>query len=151
MNLVELPIANGILRVDRNISTENVEMRLGHYGLPEFEMPIQTTKKKVGDYEATIIDNGKYQLAIVPLKGWENTSVVSCYGLHPESQKSTTLTLSSKYLSNNSNSYYACLMLWNKSGEEWTEDSLMPVEKLNAEEDFIQIGFKDGSSYSINY
>jgi len=42
-NLADVPLANGILRVDKNNSTDPIAMRLGHYALPKLDSEIKTT------------------------------------------------------------------------------------------------------------
>ncbi len=151
MNLVDIPLANGILRVDKNISSEDVEMRLGHYALPEFEQPIITTTQKAGDYEATIIDNGKYQLALVPIKGWSNTEVISAEGLHPESKKSSVIEVQDTYSKDLRSKVYIMLMLCKKSGDSWTDEELNPLESVKITDDVskVEIHFKNGAERTI--
>ena len=153
MNLVDIPLPNGILRVDRNNSTEDVELRLGHYALPELDQEIITTSKEIEGYKATIIDNGKYQLAMVPLLGWETTEVLQAQGLHPESDNSSVINVLGKYESKKSSTIYATLMLWKKSGEEWKDKDLLPVEKIEVSEGnaLIDIEFKNGDVKQVVY
>ena len=131
MNLAEIPLVNGILRIDRNISTEGVSMRLGHYALPQFDKEITTKIRKVKGHLVTIIDNGKYQLAMIPLLGWDKSEVISSKGLHPESENSKVINLSNEFNPNTKKSnIYATLMLWKKSGKEFTNKELMPVGNI---------------------
>ena len=74
-NLADITLPNGILRVDKNISTEGVEVKLGHYALPKLNGAIKTTSRKVKGHNVEIIDNGVYQLAMVTLSGWDNMQV----------------------------------------------------------------------------
>ena len=131
MSLVDIPLPNGILRVDKNLSTEPVEMRLGHYALPEFDQPIKTSTFKSGDYEATIIDNGKYQLAMVPLKGWGKPTVVKTKGLHPEAPESSVLSLDANYVPADQGQVFAVMMLWKRSGEKWDDMDFSHVSEIN--------------------
>ncbi len=151
MNLIDIPLANGILRVDRNISSEDVEMRLGHYALPEFEQAIQTSTQQAGDYEATIIDNGKYQLAMIPVSGWTKTEVLSTEGLHPESSKSTVIEVKDTYSKDLKSKVYITLMLWKKSGESWTEEEINPLESVKIKDDAskVELHFKNGEERAI--
>lgn len=153
MNLVDIPLPNGILRVDRNISAKDVEMRLGHYALPEFETEITSTIRQIGHQKATIIDNGTYQLAMIPLTGWENTMVLKTEGLHPECDKSALLQVNGKYLHNARKNIYCTLMLWKKSGDTWTDEELLPVDKIDISEDasIISVEFKNGNTKEINF
>lgn len=128
-NLADIPFANGILRVDKNNSDKPIAMRLGHYALPKLDKEIITSKKKVNGFDVTIIDNGKYQLAMIPILGWQNTEVVKAKGLHPESNESSVIDVTSTS-SNKKSNIYATLMLWKQSGKKFTNKELSPVSKI---------------------
>ncbi len=146
IQLSEMPLPNGILRVDRNVSLETVFMRLGHYALPVKNEEIHCRTQQVGDYEATIIDNGEYQLALVPLRGWENSEVVKATGLHPESVQSSVIDVTASFHPGvDSQSIYACLMLWKKSGELWTDDELLPVKQIDVLNNGTQVKLSFGA------
>nr|WP_315153895.1 DUF2264 domain-containing protein [uncultured Flavobacterium sp.] len=135
MNLADIPLPNGILRIDRNSSSEAVEMRLGHYALPQLDKEISTVKRKVKGYEATIIDNGKYQLAMIPILGWDKTEVVSAKNLHPEAVNSKVINVASNFVPKKPESaVYAALMLWKKSGEKFTDKELTPIKNISYSE-----------------
>ncbi len=135
-SLADIPLANGILRIDRNESDKPISMRLGHYALPKLDEEIVTTKRKIKGYEATIIDNGTYQLAMVPLLGWDKTQVVSAKGLHPESDESKVINVVKNESGAQSKpKIYATLMLWKKSGEPWTNNELIPTKYIKLLED----------------
>lgn len=152
-NLAEIPLDNGILRVDKNNSLEPVSIRLGHYALPKLDREIKTTQRKVEGYHATIIDNGVYQLAVIHLLGWEKSEVVSTVGLHPESIKSQVINLVSNETSEKNNAIiYATLMLWKKSGEKWKSNALMPIKSIDAtNKSKILIHFKKEKLKKINF
>lgn len=128
-NLADIPLANGILRVDKNNSDKTIAMRLGHYALPKLDKEIVTSTKSVNGFDVTIIDNGKYQLAMVPILGWEKTEVVKAKGLHPESNESSVIDVRSTSAPKKSN-IYATLMLWKQSGKKFTNKELSPVSKI---------------------
>lgn len=154
MNLADITMPNGILRVDRNISTDAVSMRLGHYALPELKKPISVRSQKVKNYQATIIDNGEYQLAMVPVLGWSNTEMVSATGLHPVSKNSKVLIVTDDFdPAKKANQVYATLMLWKKSGEKWSSKELMPIKKISpsANGSTVEIQFVDGSKKTVQF
>ncbi len=153
MNLVDIPLANGILRIDKNVSSEDVAMRLGHYALPELDQKIKMDSIEIDGYKATIIDNGKYQLAMVPVMGWNETVVLTSEGLHPESKNSAVINVLGEYKAKGQNNIYATLMLWKKSGEKWDETSLMPIKDISvsAKSEKVQFSLKDGSNMEIAF
>ncbi|MBD0831556.1 DUF2264 domain-containing protein [Aestuariibaculum sediminum] len=148
-SLADIPLANGILRVDRNDSDKPITFRLGHYALPQLDQEIKVTKKKIGSIEATIMDNGKYQLAMVPIMGWDNVEVLASEGLHPESEHSKVINVLKKVsVQDTLNSeIYITLMLWKKTGENWTKNQLTPIKNIKLlENGDVNIEIK-GSGY----
>ncbi|MFV8390954.1 DUF2264 domain-containing protein [Flavobacterium sp. LB1P71] len=153
-NLADIPLANGILRVDKNSSTDAIAMRLGHYALPKLDGEIKTTIAKVKGYQATIIDNGKYQLAMIPLLGWDKTEVVAAKGLNPSSDESAVIDVSVNFTPQKDTcTIYATLMLWKKSGEKWSDKELLPVNKIkySEKENTVRITMVNGEKKIVKY
>ena len=153
-NLADIPLANGILRVDKNNSTNPVAMRLGHYALPKLDQEINTTIKKVKGHHVTIIDNGKYQLAMIPLLGWDKTEVLNAKGLNPVADESAVINLSHNFVPEKDNAeIFATLMLWKKSGEKWNNDELLPVIKMKYSKKINAVSFtmKNGDKKTVRY
>jgi len=151
-NLADIPLANGILRVDKNNSDKATSMRLGHYALPKLTKEITISKRKVKGYEVTIIDNGKYQLAMIPLLGWEKGEVVTAKGLNAESKESSVIDLTANYSPEKAKSnVYATLMLWKKSGEKWNDNELVPVKSIKETKEGINVQFNNGTTKLVDF
>lgn len=153
-NLADIPLANGILRVDKNNSTDPIAMRLGHYALPKLDQEINTTVKKVKGHQVTIIDNGKYQLAMIPLLGWHKTEVVKAKGLNPVADESAVINVSHNFVPQKDNAeILATLMLWKKSGEKWSDEELLPVNKIkySKKTNTVSITMKNGDKKTVKY
>ena len=153
-NLADIPLANGILRVDKNSSAVPISMRLGHYALPKLDGEIKTTIRKIKNREVTIIDNGKYQLAMIPLLGWDKSEVVQAKGLHPEANESSVINVLNNYVPQKEQStVYATLMLWKKSGEKWTNKELLPVKKISffSTENAVNVSLANGEKKLVKY
>jgi hypothetical protein len=129
-SLADIPLPNGILRVDRNKSTEALDVTVGHYALPKLGRAIKREARTVKGYEVQIIDNGLYQLAMVHLKGWDKMETIDTKGVHPESNESTVINARDEFTPAK-DTMYISLMLWKKSGEKWKDDELVPVKKLD--------------------
>ena len=149
-NLADIPLANGILRVDKNNSDQPISMRLGHYALPRLGKEIVASKKNIDGFDVTIIDNGKYQLAMIPLLGWDTAEVVTAKGLHPESNESSVINVANDCKSKKSN-LYATLMLWKKSGEKWHKNELLPVKVLEKKNGAVVVEFTNGNKKVIDF
>jgi hypothetical protein len=120
-------LPNGILRIDEINSPEDIEIRLGHYALPEKGTPIITKTLKIGKHTLYQIDNGEYVLALVS-SGFEKTAFVTTENLHPESKKSTVINVSA-VISGGKKQQLVSLMLWKKSGEKFNVSDLKSYQK----------------------
>ena len=148
LNLAEIPLANGILRVDRISSDTATEMRLGHYALPFVSRKLTLSERMVNGYRATIIDNGQYQLAMVPLAGWQQTKVFEAAHIHPEAALCSIIDVLAN-IEAGQQRVYATLMLWKKSGEEWSDVDLLPVRDLQIDDQTNRVKIELGNSAGI--
>jgi hypothetical protein len=153
LKLADIPLPNGILRIDQNTSTEAIALRLGHYALPELKGKIKKEKRTVKGYEVQIISNGKYQLAMVSLKGWDEMNTIDTKGLHPQSENSAVINVAANFspAQNNSPVIYATLMLWKKAGENWTDDELVPIKELTIKDNMVRVIFKTGKTRTVEF
>ncbi|TVT41406.1 DUF2264 domain-containing protein [Hymenobacter setariae] len=153
LHLAEMPLPNGILRVDQNTSTEATALRLGHYALPNLTGTIRRTTRKVKGHEVQIIDNGTYQLALVPLGGWDHVEAVEATGLHPTAPTSTVLNALGNTAPAARPKLYATLLLWKKSGTTFADAELLPVRQVRpaANGTGATITMADGSRKELKY
>jgi hypothetical protein len=151
LHLAEIPLPNGILRVDQNASTEATALRLGHYALPQLASPIKRTTRKVKGHEVRIIDNGAYQLALVPLGGWDQVEAVEASGLHPAAKTSTVLNALGSTAPAAQPKLYATLLLWKKSGTTFTDAELLPVQQVRPTATGATVTMADGSRKQLKY
>ncbi len=147
-HLADIPLPNGILRVDKVKSHRSIDLRLGHYSLPQIETPVSKKQTKTNHGNAYIIDNEKYQIAMITLEGFGNMEFVHTSGLHPESKNCTVIN-ATDHLSNEK--IYISLMLWKKGKEAFTKEELSPIKKykINVNRQSIDILFKDGSKKTV--
>jgi hypothetical protein len=153
LNLAEITLPNGILRLDLNKSAKAATIRSGHYSLPEINGPVKSTTRKIGGYRVQIIDNGVYQLALVSLAGWDKAETVSASGLHPVAPKSSVIDVEDNFNPSQADNLYGSLMLWKKSGEKWKKSDLLPVKKLtySANANQVEIAFKNGDKKLVRF
>ena len=153
LNLADITLPNGILRIDRISSDTVTDVRLGHYALPKLKGDIKEKKMLVNGYDIRILDNGQYQLALVPLLGWKNNEVMVGKGIHPVSEESKVCNVSQLLSANIQPEIFATLMLWKKSGAAWTNAELLPVKKIvyAATDKTVLITFANGTSKVVRY
>ena len=153
LHLAEMPLPGGILRVDQNASTEATALRLGHYALPNLTGTIRRTTRRVKGHDVQLLDNGTYQLALVPLGGWDKVEAVEATGLHPAAKASTVLNALGTTAPAAQPRLYATLLLWKKSGVPFTDAELLPVRQVRptAAGAGATVTMADGSRKELKY
>ncbi|MFV0291242.1 MAG: DUF2264 domain-containing protein, partial [Mangrovibacterium sp.] len=148
MQLAEMPLPNGVLRVDKYTGDAPIEARLGHYALPKLDGNI-TRKSIPNKYGfAQIIDNGEYQIALVELRGNRSVEIIPTFGLNPQAHESMIINAEVEM---QKDEVYPCLMLWKKSGEKWKDKELFPVESVEEIDSKVVVKFRDKSKTIITY
>ena len=149
-NLADIPLPNGVLRVDKITTPVPTTVRLGHYTLPELDgQPIEEEKSSKVD-GAVILNNGEYRLAMIPLQGWESTTVSYPEGLHPVSNK-CGLIMSESQVENEK--VFVTLTLWKKGSKKFSKKELSPVKDVKVSDDLrtIDITFADDSRKQVRF
>lgn len=152
--LADITLPDGILRVDVVSGTEKADIRLGHYPLPQIGAPVKSESRKVQGREIYVVNNGKYQLAMIPLKGWQGTEVVRTKGLNPVSNESAVIDAFDHFDPANGNKkVYVTLMLWKNANEKWTTQQLNQV--MRVEDDVncetIRVYLSDGRVKTVAF
>lgn len=145
--LADIPLPNGILRVDKVSFPITTELHYGHYSLPELESPIVTKEQKAGGYTAYCMDNGAYQTALINLQGWSEVEFVQTEGLHPVSNKCSVINVATTH---SGDKVFITLQLWKKSGKPFTKKELTPVKSFKQTGDTITIYFSDGTVKTVS-
>ena len=145
--LADIPLPNGILRVDKVSFPLTTELRYGHYSLPELESHIVTKEQKAGGYTAYCMDNGAYQTALINLQGWSEVEFVQTEGLHPVSNKCSVINAVTTH---SGDKVFITLQLWKKSGKPFTKKELTPVKSFKQTGDTITIYFSDGTVKTVS-
>ncbi|WP_160114210.1 DUF2264 domain-containing protein [Aquimarina sp. AU119] len=153
INLADIPLKNGILRVDKINAKKPLDFILGHYSLPHINGYIKKSVQKIKNKEIQIIDNGQYQLAVIPIKGWNVVTTKTTSGLHPEAKESTVINTRAKYKPSQKDNTYITIMLWKKSGTPFTIEELSFIKKIESEKNNKQIIImkNDNSKHIISF
>ncbi|WP_460761826.1 DUF2264 domain-containing protein [Niabella terrae] len=146
--LADIPIANGILRVDQISSNSKAPVRLGHYGLPQLGQPLRRYARTVKGHQVRILDNGIFQLAFVNLRGWDQLHSAVTTHVHPASDTSEVLYASGQ-LRPATSRLFISLLLWKKSGTPFTEQELLPVKEVLQNQQGLQIDLGRNGRYNI--
>jgi hypothetical protein len=132
IDLAEITIPGGVIRVDRSRLAFEYELTLGHYGLPhrggkkaivqQFEDGI----KKV----ITASIQGR-SLALITYNGWDNLMYLTHKGRNAEAEESTVIYVHKKRTSKNpAMELMITVMLHKMDNIEWTEVELSPIKEI---------------------
>ena len=89
IDLVDIPISGGVIRVDRVRVPYRYELQLGHFALPHLLGDCAIIEKAGNGLTASIADGRK--LAMIPVHGWDSIKTTTHTGLNPEAEESTVL------------------------------------------------------------
>lgn len=145
--LADIPLANGVLRVDKVVTPVAADVRLGHYALPEIAGKVFGEESaRRGD--AVVLSNGEYRLAMVSLSGWDKVDVSYPEGLHPVSRKCGVITSESRV---EGERVFVTLMLWKKGKKSFTKKELSVVKsvEISSNSDLVKVTFADGSEKTV--
>lgn len=146
--LADIPLPNGILRVDKVSFPVSAQLRYGHYSLPELDKPVVTKERKIGEHTVYCTDNGAYQTALVNLQGWTEVEFVQTEGLHPISDKCSVINAATTH---SGEQIFITLQLWKKSGKSFTKKELTPVKSFEQNGDTVIIHFSDGTVKTVSF
>lgn len=148
--LVDIPLANGVLRIDKIKTPFATDVRFGHYSLPEIDgNPIKEIALKEDD-KKRIICNGQYSLALVPIYGWTKTTIAYPEGLNPVSNKCGVI-MAETHVENEA--IFVTLTLWKKGDKNFSKKELNPVKSVTVSNDkkTVNIVFANKTTKQITF
>lgn len=136
IDLAEITIPAGVIRVDRTRLAFEYEITLGHYGLPH----VEGKKAEVKQFEK---ENRKIITATIPgrsvaliaYKGWDQLESLVHTNRNAEADESTVIFARKKRLDKNPPmELLITVMLHKMDDSEWTEEELNPIAGIEIEE-----------------
>jgi hypothetical protein len=160
IDLAEITVPGGVIRVDRSRLAFEHELTLGHFGLPHIDgkkaviHQFEDQTKKV----ITASIQGR-QLALIVYQGWDTVSSIVHSGRNAEANESTVLYTSKKRTSKNpAMELMITVMLHKMDDAEWTEEELSPIKAINTMEitpSYSPLGviitLSDNKKYEIDF
>lgn len=144
IDLAEIPLSNGTLRIDRlRLHDKPYELYLGHYGLAHNEASCHIETFTLENAQVITACSSDKGLAMVSYRGGDSLEYVSHKDLNPESQNSTLLYLKqqrSRYYEYKD--YYVITALLHKEkNSPFTKEELSPVKKIQFSDPQQQGGY----------
>lgn len=132
IDLAEIVIPGGVIRVDRSRLAFEYELTLGHFGLPHLQGQKAVTEK--------VSDNGRRvitatipgrSVALITYKGWDEVASLVHSGRNAEADESTVIYAHVKRMQKNPPMELLISVLLHKTDDRsWTEEELDPIKDI---------------------
>jgi hypothetical protein len=151
IDLAEITIPGGVIRIDRARLAFEYELTLGHFGLPH----IDGVAAKVNQFEnstkkiLTASIPGR-QVALIAYHGWDKTNILVHTNRNAEADESTVIYAWKKRMAKNPPMELMITALLHKTEDsEWTDEELSPVKNIKIQD--IMPGFSPlGAIITLN-
>lgn len=133
IDLAEIHIPGGVIRVDRARLAFEYELTLGHYGLPH----LMGERAVIRNYEETdrMITTASIpgrQVALISYHGWDKLDCLVHQGGNAEAEESTVLYLHKKRTQKNPPMELMITVMLHKTDDsEWTKEELSPIKSFD--------------------
>jgi hypothetical protein len=160
IDLAEIPIPGGVIRVDRSRMAFEHELTLGHYGLPHADSQEPMVRKsKVGDVERITASVRGRSLALIAYRGWDGVSALTHDGRNAESAVSTVLHARRKRTEKNPAMELMIAAFLHKMDDGvWTDEELSPIKDIRIMDITpsrsalgARIILRNGKSYDVDF
>lgn len=132
IDLAEIVIPGGVVRVDRCRMAFEHELTLGHFGLPHMNgTPAEVRQFRNQGREVITASIRGRRLALITYRGWDGVASLVHSGKNAEATESTVLYANRKRLARNpAMELMVCVMLHRTDDGAWTEDELDPIQEF---------------------
>jgi hypothetical protein len=160
IDLAEIVVPGGCLRVDRLSVAFAHELHLGHFALPHLGGRPPTVDQRVLDGHPTIVARGELRaVALVACHGWDGVESMVHRGLNAEADESTVV-----YAHRRRRQHYSgmelvvTLLLHRTDGEMWAAEELSLVREMDylpwapsGQPCGLRVKLADGSEYLVDF
>ncbi len=160
IDLAEITIPGGVVRVDRSRLAFEHELTLGHYGLPHIDGKKAEIKQFEDGNKKVITASIKgRKLALITYNGWDKVTSLVHKGRNAEADESTVLYAYKKRTSKNPPmELMITVMLHKMDDDEWTTEELSPIKGINVMDVVpslsalgAEITLSDNKKYTIDF
>jgi hypothetical protein len=133
IDLAEITIPGGVIRVDRSRLAFEYELTLGHFGMPHIEgrKAVIEQFEEGGKKVITASIPGR-RIALITYNGWDKLDSLVHKNRNAEADESTVIFAHKKRTAKNSPiELMITVMLHKMDDSEWTEEELSPVKEFS--------------------
>ncbi|MEI7831076.1 MAG: DUF2264 domain-containing protein [Prolixibacteraceae bacterium] len=136
IDLAEITIPGGVIRVDRTRLAFEHELTLGHFGLPHIKGQKAVVHQfEVGNKKVITASIPGRRVALLSYHGWDSLHTLVHENCNAEADESTVIYASKKRMDKNPAMELIITVLLHKTDDsEWTEEELSPVRELKINE-----------------
>lgn len=160
IDLAEIHIPGGVIRVDRSRMAFEYELTLGHYGMPHMKGK-KAVIEQFADGSKKVITAAipGRKLAMITYHGWDTLEVLIHNGRNAEADESTVMYAHKKRLAKNPPmELMITVMLHKMDDSEWTDDELSPIKEIRIMDVTplysamgAQLTLADGKKYVVDF
>ena len=132
IDLAEITIPGGVIRVDRTRLAFEYELTLGHFGLPHIhgQKPV-INQFETGDKMIITASISGRQIALISYHGWDKLESLVHTNRNAEADESTVIYARKKRTAKNPPMELIVIVMLHKMDDsEWTAEELSPVKEL---------------------
>jgi hypothetical protein len=132
IDLAEITVPGGVIRVDRSRMAFEHELTLGHYGLPHLGgQPADVTQYVDGDRHVMTASIRGRRLALVTYAGWDHVRSLVHSGRNAEADESTVLYAHRRRTARNPSMELMITVLLHRMDDDgWTGEELAPIRRI---------------------
>jgi hypothetical protein len=132
IDLAEIILPGGIIRVDRSRMAFEYELTLGHYGLPHMKGVKADVKQfENGNRKVITAAIPGRRLALITYNGWDEVKSLTHVGRNAEADESTVIYAHKKRTQKNPPMELMVSVFLHKTDDaEWTEEELSPIKNI---------------------
>ena len=136
LDLAEISIPGGVIRVDRTRLAFEYEITLGHYGLPHLNGKNALIRQfDKGDRKVITASIPGRSVALISYKGWDQLESMVHSNRNAEADESTVIFARKKRLDKNPPmELLVTVMLHKMDDSDWSEEELNPITNIEIED-----------------
>ena len=160
IDLAEITVPGGVIRVDRCRLAFEHELTLGHFGLPHIDgKKAEVQRFEQGARKVLTASIPGRRLAMIAYHGWDDLQSRTHSGFNAEACESTVLFAHRKRVPKNpAMELMISVMLHKTDNTEWTEEELSPLRQIDLMDVMPSgsvigagITLADGSQYIVDF
>lgn len=160
IDLAEITVPGGVIRVDRCRLAFEHELTLGHFGLPHIDgVPAKVQRFEDKNRRVLIASVSGRQVALITYHGWDDLLILTHEGYNAEAEQSSVLFAYRKRTSKNPAMELMISVLLHKTNDiPWTNAELSPLRDIKLHEIMpsgsvigAELTLADGMQYTVDF